>query len=196
LSTKIRKTWYEKLKKYFHFRFVFLAEASDAYKLMREAADLVVWINDKERIASEESLGKGPDDVEELQRRFDEFQKELRTNELRLVRLNSIAEKLLQLGRTDAALKIQMDINNLNRKWDDLKKNAEEREQQLLSAYEVQRFTRDAEEAQDWISEKFEQLDPDEVGQDLRSVKRLQKKHEAYERDLNALGDKIRELGL
>ncbi|CAF4494101.1 unnamed protein product, partial [Rotaria magnacalcarata] len=161
---------------------------------MREAADLVVWINDKERIASEESLGKGPDDVEELQRRFDEFQKELRTNELRLVRLNSIAEKLLQLGRTDAALKIQIDINNLNRKWDDLKKNAEEREQQLLSAYEVQRFTRDAEEAQDWISEKFEQLDPDELGQDLRSVKRLQKKHEAYERDLNALGDKIREL--
>ncbi|CAF3226908.1 unnamed protein product [Rotaria socialis] len=171
-----------------------LAESSDAYKLMREAADLVVWINDKERIASEESLGKGPDDVEELQRRFDEFQKELRTNELRLVRLNSIAEKLLQLGRTDAALKIQVDINNLNRKWDDLKKNAEEREQQLLSAYEVQRFTRDAEEAQDWISEKFEQLDPDELGQDLRSVKRLQKKHEAYERDLNALGDKIREL--
>jgi spectrin alpha len=161
---------------------------------MREAADLVVWINDKERIASEESLGKGPDDVEELQRRFDEFQKELRTNELRLVRLNSIAEKLLQLGRTDAALKIQIDINNLNRKWDDLKKNAEEREQQLLSAYEVQRFTRDAEEAQDWISEKFEQLDPDELGQDLRSVKRLQKKHEGYERDLNALGDKIREL--
>jgi len=176
------------------YRFFFLAEASDAYKLMREAADLVVWINDKERIASEESLGKGPDDVEELQRRFDEFQKELRTNELRLVRLNSIAEKLLQLGRTDAALKIQMDINNLNRKWDDLKKNAEEREQQLLSAYEVQRFTRDAEEAQDWISEKFEQLDPNELGQDLRSVKRLQKKHEAYERDLNALGDKIREL--
>lgn len=174
----------------------FVAEASDAYKLMREAADLVVWINDKERIASEESLGKGPDDVEELQRRFDEFQKELRTNELRLVRLNSIAEKLLQLGRTDAALKIQIDINNLNRKWDDLKKNAEEREQQLLSAYEVQRFTRDAEEAQDWISEKFEQLDPDELGQDLRSVKRLQKKHEAYERDLNALGDKIRELGM
>jgi spectrin alpha len=162
---------------------------------MREAADLVVWINDKERIASEESLGKGPDDVEELQRRFDEFQKELRTNELRLVRLNSIAEKLLQLGRTDAALKIQIDINNLNRKWDDLKKNAEEREQQLLSAYEVQRFTRDAEEAQDWISEKFQQLDPDELGEDLRSVKRLQKKHEAYERDLNALGDKIRELG-
>lgn len=173
-----------------------LAEASDAYKLMREAADLVVWINDKERIASEESLGKGPDDVEELQRRFDEFQKELRTNELRLVRLNSIAEKLLQLGRTDAALKIQLDINNLNRKWDDLKKNAEEREQQLMSAYEVQRFTRDAEEAQDWISEKFEQLDPDELGQDLRSVKRLQKKHEGYERDLTALGDKIRELGL
>lgn len=172
-----------------------LAEAADAYKLMREAAELVGWINEKERIASEESVGKSPDDVEELQRRFDEFQKELRTNELRLGRLNSIAEKLIQLGRTDAASKIRTDITNLNRKWDDLKKNAEEREQQLLSAHEVQRFTRDAEEAQDWISEKFAQLDPNELGQDLRSVKRLQKKHEAYERDLNALGDKIRELG-
>ncbi|CAF1062161.1 unnamed protein product, partial [Didymodactylos carnosus] len=171
-----------------------LAEASDAYKLMREAADLVVWINDKERITTEESLGKGPDDVEDLQRRFDEFQKELRTNELRLIRLNNIAEKLQQLGRTEAAQKIQIDINTLNRKWDGLKKNAQEREAALLSAYEVQRFNRDVDEAKDWIDEKVHQLDMDELGKDLRSVKRLQKKHEAYERDLNALGDKVKEL--
>lgn len=42
--------------------------------------------------------------------------------------------------------------------------------------------------------EKNEALDSDDFGRDLRSVQALQRKHDGVERDLAALGDKIRTL--
>jgi spermidine/putrescine-binding protein len=58
----------------------------------------------------------------------------------------------------------------------------------------VQRFHRDVDETKDWIQEKDEALDSEDFGRDLRSVQALQRKHEGVERDLAALGDKIKTL--
>ena len=44
------------------------------------------------------------------------------------------------------------------------------------------------------FQEKDEALSIDDLGKDLRSVQALQRKHEGLERDLAALGDKIRQL--
>lgn len=49
-------------------------------------------------------------------------------------------------------------------------------------------------ETKDWIAEKEEALNNDDLGKDLRSVQTLQRKHEGVERDLAALRDKIRQL--
>lgn len=64
----------------------------------------------------------------------------------------------------------------------------------MESAHEVQRFHKDVDETKDWIQEKNEALDSEDYGRDLRSVQALQRKHEGVERDLAALGDKIRAL--
>ena len=55
-------------------------------------------------------------------------------------------------------------------------------------------FYRDVDETKDWILEKDEALSKDDLGKDLRTVQALQRKHEGLERDLAALGDKIRQL--
>ena len=49
-------------------------------------------------------------------------------------------------------------------------------------------------ETKDWIDEKDHALDIDDLGQDLATVQRLQRKHEGVERDLAALGEKVRQL--
>ena len=61
-------------------------------------------------------------------------------------------------------------------------------------AHEVQRFHRDVDEAKDWIQEKDDILSIEDVGNDLRQVQGLQRKHEGLERDLAALNDKIKQL--
>jgi hypothetical protein len=87
-------------------------------------------------------------------------------------------------------------LQDLNQKWTSLQQLTSERATQLGSAHEVQRFHRDVDETKDWIQEKDEALNNDDLGKDLRSVQALQRKHEGLERDLAALGDKVTKLCL
>ena len=50
---------------------------------------------------------------------------------------------------------------------------------------------RDAEDTKDWINEKDMPLSSTDYGHDLTSVQALQRKHEASERDLAALEEKV-----
>jgi len=193
-----------------------LSETCKAYVLVREAAELAQWIKNKvfigfflssleyfflnilplffflqEQYAHIEDVGEDLEQVEVMQKKFDDFNADLKANEVRLAEMNEIAMQLMSLGQTEAALKIQTQMEDLNRKWASIQQLTAERAQQLGSAHEVQRFHRDVDETKDWIHEKDEALNNDDNGKDLRSVQALQRKHEGLERDLAALGDKV-----
>ncbi|XP_017134914.1 spectrin alpha chain isoform X4 [Drosophila miranda] len=172
-----------------------LNETVKAYVLVREAADLAQWIRDKENHAQiADVVGEDLEEVEVLQKKFDDFNDDLKANEVRLANMNEIAVQLTSLGQTEAALKIQTQMQDLNEKWNNLQTLTTEKASQLGSAHEVQRFHRDIDETKDWIAEKANALNNDDLGKDLRSVQTLQRKHEGVERDLAALRDKIRQL--
>jgi spectrin alpha len=171
-----------------------LSETAKAYVLVREAAELAAWIKDKENHAQVQDVGEDLEQVEVMQKKFDDFRADLKANEVRLAEMNEIAVQLVSLGQTEAALKIQTQIQELNDKWTGLQTLTAERASQLGSAHEVQRFHRDVDETKDWIREKDAALNNDDLGKDLRSVQALQRKHEGLERDLAALGDKIKQL--
>lgn len=171
-----------------------LNETVKAYVLVREAAELATWIKDKEMHAQVQDVGEDLEQVEVMQKKFDDFQNDLRANEVRLAEMNEIAVQLMTVGQTEAAMKIQSQMQELNTKWTSLQQLTSERASQLGSAHEVQRFHRDVDETKDWIAEKEAALATNDLGKDLRSVQTLQRKHEGLERDLAALGDKIRQL--
>ena len=171
-----------------------LNETTKAYILVREAADLSSWIKDKESHAQVKDVGEDLEEVEVMQKKFDDFNDDLKANEVRLAKLNEIAVQLTSLGQTEAALKIKTQVQTLNEEWQQLQHITTERANQLGSAHEVQRFHRDVDETKDWMGEKDEALANDDLGKDLRGVQTLQRKHEGMERDLAALRDKIRQL--
>jgi hypothetical protein len=53
--------------------------------------------------------------VEVMQKKFDDFQSDLKANEVRLAEMNEIAMQLVTLGQTDAAIKIQAQLEDLVR---------------------------------------------------------------------------------
>lgn len=171
-----------------------LGETCKAYQLVREATELSNWIKTKEQHAQIQNVGDDLEHVEVMQKKFDDFQTDLKANEVRLAEMNEIAMQLVTLGQTDAAIKIQAQLEDLNKKWTDLQSVTTERVAAFERAHEVQRFHRDVEETKDWIQEKDEALSIDDLGKDLRSVQALQRKHEGLMRDLAALGDKFRRL--
>ena len=68
----------------------------------------------QETVALSEEVGDDLEQVEVIQRKFDDFQKDLKANEARLVELNTIAERLTAMGQTEAAEKIRIQIEDLN----------------------------------------------------------------------------------
>ncbi|VDN60745.1 unnamed protein product [Dracunculus medinensis] len=171
-----------------------LEEACKGYQLLREANDLADWIRSREAVAAQQEIGSDLEQVEILQKKFDDFKGDLKANEIRLQEMNQIATALTSVGQTETAVRIRQQIDDLNARWRALEEQTEQREQQLGSAHEVQRFHRDIDETKDWILEKDDALDSEDFGRDLRSVQALQRKHEGVERDLAALGDKIKTL--
>uniref|UniRef100_A0A7M4E1H5 Spectrin alpha chain, non-erythrocytic 1 n=1 Tax=Crocodylus porosus TaxID=8502 RepID=A0A7M4E1H5_CROPO len=189
-----------------------LEKSCKKFMLFREANELQQWINEKEAALTNEEVGADLEQVEVLQKKFDDFQKDLKANESRLKDINKVANDLesegliaeevqaVQQQVRSARLMVHTvatfnSIKELNERWRSLQQLAEERSQLLGSAHEVQRFHRDADETKEWIEEKNQALNTDNYGHDLASVQALQRKHEGFERDLAALGDKVNSLG-
>ena len=57
-----------------------------------------------------QSVGEDLEQVEVMQKKFDDFQTDLKSNEVRLAEMNAIATQLMSLGQTEAALKIQTQV--------------------------------------------------------------------------------------
>uniref|UniRef100_A0A671QJI3 Spectrin alpha chain, non-erythrocytic 1-like n=1 Tax=Sinocyclocheilus anshuiensis TaxID=1608454 RepID=A0A671QJI3_9TELE len=195
-----------------------LEKSCKKFMLFREANELQQWINEKESALTNEEVGSDLEQVEVLQKKFDDFQKDLKANESRLRDINKVASELeseglmaeeapvVQAQNPTKNSSFQRNIrqlfttllikrNELNNRWRALQQLAEDRSNMLGSAHEVQRFHRDADETKEWIEEKNQALNTDNYGHDLASVQALQRKHEGFERDLAALGDKVNSLG-
>ncbi|OCT57924.1 hypothetical protein XELAEV_18002795mg [Xenopus laevis] len=206
-----------------------LEKSCKKFMLFREANELQQWIHEKETSLTNEEVGTDLEQVEVLQKKFDDFQKDLKANESRLKDINKVADDLESEGLiTEEVQPVQHQevygmarddpdsksaspwkhvrtavqavanfnsIKDLNERWKSLQQLAEERSQLLGSAHEVQRFHRDADETKEWIEEKNQALNTDSYGHDLASAQALQRKHEGFERDLAALGDKVNSLG-
>uniref|UniRef100_A0A9J7WVD3 Spectrin alpha, non-erythrocytic 1 n=1 Tax=Cyprinus carpio carpio TaxID=630221 RepID=A0A9J7WVD3_CYPCA len=163
-----------------------LEKSCKKFMLFREANELQQWINEKESALTNEEVGSDLEQVEVLQKKFDDFQKDLKANESRLRDINKVASELESEGlMAEEAPVVCYWFYQL----------AEDRSNMLGSAHEVQRFHRDADETKEWIEEKNQALNTDNYGHDLASVQALQRKHEGFERDLAALGDKVNSLG-
>uniref|UniRef100_A0A672RZY2 Spectrin alpha chain, non-erythrocytic 1 n=1 Tax=Sinocyclocheilus grahami TaxID=75366 RepID=A0A672RZY2_SINGR len=183
-----------------------LEKSCKKFMLFREANELQQWINEKESALTNEEVGSDLEQVEVLQKKFDDFQKDLKANESRLRDINKVASELESEGlMAEEAPVVQAQDEpdskgaspwkELNNRWRALQQLAEDRSNMLGSAHEVQRFHRDADETKEWIEEKNQALNTDNYGHDLASVQALQRKHEGFERDLAALGDKVNSLG-
>lgn len=155
------------------------------------------WINQKIMHAPEEQEEEVDlEQVEVIQKKFDDIRADMKANEVRLAEMNEIAVQLRTLGETEAAMKIETQLAEVNKKWNELQDTTNEKVDNFERKHEVQRFTRDIEETKDWILEKDEALSIGDLGKDLRTVQALQRKHEGLERDLAALGDKVNQMNV
>ncbi|CDI97721.1 Spectrin alpha actinin [Echinococcus multilocularis] len=166
-----------------------------AYQLVREANDLHQWVVEKELLAVTETIVPvGLEEVECERKRVDNLMAEQKDREQRVQDLKDKADHLKRGGQTEAVEKIEGIIMQLQKKYEQLEEVTTKKVKNLDDINAVQRYHRDCDEAKEWIDEKDVRLTTDDVGKDLTSVQRLIRKHDALERDLVALGDRVKQL--
>jgi spectrin alpha len=171
-----------------------LQQALVLVQFLRQVDEVMFWISDKETFVTADEFGHDLEHVEVLQRKFDEFQKDMGSQEFRVSEVCETADKLSGDQHPESET-ITVKKTELLEAWARLKSLAIARQQKLLGAHEIQRFNRDADETISWIAEKDAVLSTDDFGKDLASVQTLQRKHEGMERDLAALEDRVRTIG-
>merc|ERR1711915_482449 len=78
-----------------------------------------------------------------------------------------------------------------HRIYDSLVKLQEQQEKNLEGSASVIFFQKSCEDVCDWITEKSEKLETDDLAKDLTTVKALQRKHKGIERELAPIKDKV-----
>ncbi|XP_032363266.1 spectrin beta chain, non-erythrocytic 1 [Etheostoma spectabile] len=170
-----------------------LDERLRLFQLNREVDDLEQWIAEREVVAGSHELGQDYEHVTMLQERFREFARDTgNIGQERVDSVNRLADKLINAGHGDAATVAEWK-DGLNEAWADLLELIDTRTQILAASFELHKFYHDAKEILGRIVDKQKKL-PEDVGRDQNTVETLQRMHNTFEHDIQALGTQVRQL--
>lgn len=127
-----------------------------------------------------------------MQRKLDDVDSDMRFDDSRIKAINTLADKLVRQGRSDARA-VQQRRDALNQRWRTMQGALDEYRQDLAGALEIHAFNRDVDDTEGRITEKTILLSAADEGKDLPQVEALQRRQEAVERDLTVIEGKLKE---
>ncbi|XP_036114747.1 spectrin beta chain, non-erythrocytic 2 isoform X2 [Molossus molossus] len=162
-------------------------------QLRRELDDLEQWIQEREVVAASHELGQDYEHVTMLRDKFREFSRDTSTiGQERVDSANTLANGLIAGGHAARATVAEWK-DSLNEAWADLLELLDTRGQVLAAAHELQRFLHGARQALTRVQHKQQQL-PDGTGRDLNAAEALQRRHCAFEHDIQALSAQVQQV--
>ncbi|XP_034944641.1 LOW QUALITY PROTEIN: spectrin beta chain, non-erythrocytic 5 [Chelonus insularis] len=170
-----------------------LEDAKQLHQFLRDVEDELHWLSEKEPLASSNDLGSSLMTVQRLQKKHQGLEAELISREPVVASLAARAAGMVRNGHF-AADKIELSIQELQKKLIHLRDLASVRKLRLLDAVESQLFYAEASEAEQWIKEKHPLLTSTDYGKDEDSVQSLLKKLEGLERDLSSFESTVENL--
>jgi spectrin beta len=170
-----------------------LEDAIRQFKLFRDCDDLESWIKEKEVVMKAEEKGSGREKVEAMQKKFETFCTDLAANSVRVMEVNNEADAMVKGGHHEASA-IKQRQRQLNAKWAGLQDLKAVAEGKLNVSQTLQDFHQMCDETKSWINEKDQALSTDDCGRDLPSVQALQRRHQALERELAPVEERLAKL--
>uniref|UniRef100_A0A8B9RIU3 Spectrin alpha chain, non-erythrocytic 1 n=1 Tax=Astyanax mexicanus TaxID=7994 RepID=A0A8B9RIU3_ASTMX len=183
-----------------------LEKSCKKFMLFREANELQQWINEKEGALTNEEVGSDLEQVEVLQKKFDDFQKDLKANESRLRDINKVASELESEGlmaeeaplvqaqvrkrliqsHPEAVDDIQEKCTELNTAWSSLVGRADQRKDKLGNSHDLQRFLSDFRDLMSWINGIRGLVSSDELAKDVTGAEALLERHQEHRTEIDA----------
>ncbi|GAA6102245.1 spectrin family protein isoform X2 [Tachysurus ichikawai] len=182
---------YEELKALSSARRDALEGALALYRMYSEADACKQWISEKEQWLLTMEIPSKLEDLEVIQQRFETLEPEMNNIGSRVADVNQVAEQLLKSDNCNKE-QINQTQDQLNDRWHEFQRLANERKQALESALNLQNYHLECNELQSWMKEKTKVIESTQgLGNDLAGVMALQRKLTGMERDLEAIQGKL-----
>lgn len=184
---------YESLIEPFNIRDENLNDTLSLYRFYRDVDDELNWINEKKPVVESKDLGNSLQEVQNLFKKYQAIESEITAHEPLIETVATSAQDMVKSNHFEAA-KVQLRINDLLQKLQQLKECSSLRKIKLLDSMEAQKFYSEVNEAEAWMKEKIPLLTNSHLGHDEDSVQGLLKKLDALDRDIDNFGHHIGEL--
>uniref|UniRef100_A0A8C4UQ78 Calponin-homology (CH) domain-containing protein n=1 Tax=Falco tinnunculus TaxID=100819 RepID=A0A8C4UQ78_FALTI len=161
------------------------------FEFNRDAAELLIWMEEKYKIASDESY-RDPTNVLRKLKWHEAAEKEMMANEEHFTTLIKVKKgsQLIQ-GNHYAATSIQEKMSELQKKWKELYGKMIERGDKLRQAGQQEQLMELLQDAKKKIEKIEKVLQESETGHDLRSSRDLLKQHRQLENETRELAEKM-----
>uniref|UniRef100_A0A183IDZ9 Calponin-homology (CH) domain-containing protein n=1 Tax=Soboliphyme baturini TaxID=241478 RepID=A0A183IDZ9_9BILA len=133
------------------------------------------WMDDKFRVVSDESYKDGLN-LERKLKKHEAFEAELEANADRIKRLNRDGEELVKMKHARSK-DVQSIIDQLNKRWDQLRTKCGQRGKGIREAHDQRSFNRGVDVITLKLDDLLKDVSSEEVGNDLRSVDLLLQRH-------------------
>ncbi|KAK9736587.1 Spectrin repeat [Popillia japonica] len=167
-----------------------LLDSYDLQRFLNDHRDLLAWINSMLGLVSSEELANDVTGAEALIERHQEHRTEIDARAGTFNALEQFGQQLLSSNHY-ASPEIQEKLEQLNKAREELERAWIERRVQLDQNLDLNLYYRDCEQAENWMSDREAFLAAEEVDSKGDNVEALIKKHEDFDKAINAHEEKI-----
>ena len=111
-----------------------LEETQQLLQFNRELDEVESWMNTREVVAAQDDVGADLEHNESIQKKYDDFAKDLKANESRVQLANTLADRLVAAQHSESE-KIVARRGALNERWQALQALAAKRQAALAAAH-------------------------------------------------------------
>ncbi|XP_056401829.1 spectrin beta chain, non-erythrocytic 5 isoform X2 [Hyla sarda] len=155
----------------------------------RDATELLVWMEEKYKIALDESY-RDPTNILRKLKWHEAAEREMDANQVRFEDLVKVGQQLLREDHYEKA-SIELKMLEVTKKWEELKKKMADRGDKLRQAGQQEQLMELLQDAKVKIEKIEKVLQSPESGHDLRTSRDLLKEHRQLENESRELADKM-----
>lgn len=178
------------------------AQLEDSIRMFRfnhEAKSFETWMDQmKDSMTNanneynEQKQQQGANPVSELSKQFEQFITDLLANRTRLDSINKMASEI-QTKQNAAVAKKKQD--QIAKKWDNLNFQQKQLGKNIEGLTTIEAFNSACDETVERINEKLDKINNTQgIGEDLKTVQELQRRHENIERELVPINDSLKRI--
>ncbi|ETE57567.1 hypothetical protein L345_16715, partial [Ophiophagus hannah] len=168
-----------------------LQEQLQLHRFEGETQLVDAWLLSKQNMAESDNYGQDLENVEVLEKKFEDFMKEVETlGHTKVLLINNLASHLRTVCHNQIS-HIQKKTQDIHDRWERLQQAVQTRAENLRAAHQVHQYDRDVDDLKGWMQEKEAVVTRGDYGYDLLGVQTLLSQHEGVERELAAIAKEL-----